>query len=277
MQVEGIISNSITKDIRLKGHQAIRFSADGFSILISDASYTPIFLKQYFYDASVPASIFPAECGRILSEMQLLDFQGETVFLLDSQTATIVPRQLYNESDSRILLENAAELQENDLVSYRSIRDRDLNILYAISPELESLKEKINGRVQILHISECLLSLSDQVKASDHQRGFILAEVQKHTLEILVIQKDRVSLMNRYTLKDTSDFIYHTLNTVKQLELDRENIPIYLSGIVHSEHELFGLMGKYIRQVKTTPYYLEELSRTEMIRFMILSEGSKCA
>ncbi len=37
------------------------------------------------------------------------------------------------------------------------------------------------------------------------------------------------------------------------------------------------LLGKYIRQVKTTPYYLEELSRTQMLRFMILSEGSKCA
>ncbi len=39
--------------------------------------------------------------------------------------------------------------------------------------------------------------------------------------------------MNRYTLKDPSDFIYHTLNTLKQLDLDRETIPVYLSGIIH--------------------------------------------
>jgi hypothetical protein len=276
MQVEGIISNSITQDIRLKGHQAIRFSADGFSILVSDASYKPIFLKQYFYDSSVPVSIFPAECGRILDELLLLDFEGETVFILDTQAATIIPKQLFSESDSRAMLEKAAEVQEDEILSHRFIRDRDLNILYAITPELENLKNKISGKVHILHPSECILSLSDQVQASDHQRGFFLIEVQKHTLEILVIQKDRVRLMNRYTLKDPSDFIYHTLNTLKQLDLDRETIPVYLSGIINQEHELFGLLGKYVRHVKTCPYYLEELSRTQMLRFIILSEGSKC-
>ncbi|MFO7669611.1 MAG: DUF3822 family protein [Bacteroidales bacterium] len=276
MQVEGIISNSITQEIRLKGHQAIRFSADGFSILISDASYKPVYLKQFYYDSSVPASKFPAECARILEDQHLLDFKGETVFILDSLSSTVVPEQLFNPSDSRSMLEKTAEVAETDIVAHRYIRDRDLNILYTITPDLENLKEKISGRVQILHASECLLSLSDQVQASDHQRGFILLEVQKYTLEILIIQKDRVTLMNHYILKDPSDFIYHTLNTLKQLDLDRESIPVYLSGMIHPEHELFGLLGKYIRHIKTTPYYLEELSRTQMLRFMILSEGSKC-
>lgn len=277
MQIEGIISNSISQEIRLKGHLAIRFSTDGFSILVSDASFKPVFLKHYLYDASVPASMFPSECSRILNELDLLEFQGETVFILDSQAATLVPRQLFDEADARAMLANAIELQEEDLVNYRNIRDRDLNIVYAYGPELDKLKEKITGRVQILHISECVLSLSDQIQASDHQRGFVLVEVQKHSLQILIIQKDKVRLINRYFLKDPSDFIYHTLNTMKQLDLDRETIPVYLSGLVHTEHELFGLLGKYVRQVKTTPYYLEELSRTQMLRFMILSEGSKCA
>lgn len=277
MQTEGIISNSITKDIRLNGHQTIRFSADGFSILVSDASYKPVFLKKYAYELSVPTSIYPAECGRILDELQLLDFDGETVIIQDSQSATVVPDQLFNESDSRFILTKAADLEESEEVRHRYIRDRDLDILFAIPAEIVDLEQKISGRVQILHTSECLLSLSDQVQASDHQRGFILAEVQKQSLEILVIQEDRVRLLNRYILKDSSDFIYHTLNTITQLELDREAIPVYLSGIIHEEHELFGLLGKYIRQVKITPYYLEELSRTQMLRFMILSEGSKCA
>jgi len=276
MQTEGIISNSISKENRLKGHQTIRFSADGFSILVSDASYKPVFLKQYFYDLSVPASSYPAECGRILEELDLLNFEGESVILLDSLSATSVPEQLFDESNVGLLLAGATQVNESDQLNHRYIRDRNLYILYAIPSEIEELKGRIKGKVQILHASESLLSLSDQVQASDHQRGFILAEVQNKSLEILVIQEDRVKLMNRYSLKDTSDFIYFTLNTVKQLELDRESIPVYLSGIVHQEHELFGLLRKYIRQVKTTPYYLEELSRSEMLRYMIISEGSKC-
>jgi hypothetical protein len=119
-------------------------------------------------------------------------------------------------------------------------------------------------------------SLADQVQASDHQRGFLLAEVQARTLYLLVIRGDHILLLNRYALREPTDFIYHCLNTMKQLDLSRENIPVYLSGVVHPDHELFGLLGKYVRHVKTTPYYLEELSKTEVLRSMILSEGSKC-
>ncbi len=59
MQVEGIISNTITQDIRLKGHQAIRFSPDGFSVLVSDASYKPVFLKQYLLRSLGPGLHVP--------------------------------------------------------------------------------------------------------------------------------------------------------------------------------------------------------------------------
>jgi hypothetical protein len=277
MQVEGIISNAISQDIRLKGHQSIRFKPDGFSILVSDASYKPVFLKQYVYEATIPASSHPAECGRVLEEIHSQVFEGETVFVVDSQAVSVIPAQFFDEANARSLLEKVTELEDSEILAHRYIRDRRLHVVFAYPPEIEELKKKMNGKVQILHASECLVSLSDQVQASDHQRGFILAEVQSHTLGLLVIQEDGIRLMNRYALKDPSDFIYHTLNTVKQLGLDRESIPVYLSGIVHPEHELYGLLGKYIRRVKITPYYIEGLDRMQMIRFMILSEGSKCA
>jgi len=276
MQVDSIISNTITQDIRLKGHQSIRFTPDGFSILVSDAGYRPVFLKQYVYDSSVPANLYPGECGRVLDEFELLTFEGETVFIVDSLAATIVPEQFFNQQHGRSMLETAGTLSGTDQVQNRLLKDRDLRLVYAVPEEIDALKAQFSGDVRILHTAECLVSLSDQVQASDHQRGVVLVEVQQFTLDILVILEDGIRLLNRYALKDPSDFIYHTLNTYKQLKLDRESIPAYLSGIVHGEHELFGLLGKYVRHVKTTPYYLEDLSRAQMLRFMVLSEGSKC-
>lgn len=221
--------------------------------------------------------MYPAECARVLEELELLNFEGETVIIVDSLAATLVPAQFFHEDQARSLLEKSSSLSESDLVYNRFIRNRNLYILFSVSAEIEELLRQMKGNCRVIHTSECLVSLSDQVQASDHQRGTLLAEVQPYTLDLLVIQEDGIRLLNRYALKESSDFIYHTLNTMKQLELDRETIPVYLSGIVHGEHELFGLLGKYIRQVKTTPYYLEALSRVNMLRYMILSEGSKCA
>ena len=277
MQADSIISNTITQDIRQKGHQSIRFAPDGFSVLVSDASYRPVFLRKFTFDHSVPARNHPGECGRILNEAGLLAFEGENVLIVDSLAMTVVPRRFCDMTQARTLLEKAATLENSDRVEERLIKDRNLHLLYAVPEEINELKSRFTGEAKVIHISECLVSLSDQVKASDHQRGVLLAEVQPHTLDLLVIQEDQIMLLNRFALKDPSDFIYHTMNTLKQLKLDREMIPVYLSGCVHEENELFGLLKKYVRFVRTTPYYLEELTHVQILQFMILSEGSKCA
>jgi hypothetical protein len=276
MQVDSVISNSITQDIRLKGHQSIRFAPDGFSVLISDSSYTPVYLKEYTFETSLPVEELVSECGRILDEAGLLSFEGETVLITDSMAVTLLPKQFFNVDKNREILEKVCALDKSDRVFDRSIKNRNFHLVFAVPDKVIGLGNRFAGEVKILHTAECLLSLSDQVKASDHQRGVLMAEVQVHTLDILVISGDQVRLLNRYLLNDPSDFIYHTLNTMRQLELDHESIPVYLSGIIHEEHRLKGLLLKYIRNVISTPYYLEHLSREQTLRFMILSEGSKC-
>ncbi len=276
MHVDSVISNSITQDVRLKGHQSIRFGPDGFSVLTSDASYTPVYLKQYTLSGPVSIEELATECGRILDEEGLLSFEGETVLISDSMAVTLLPKQFFNIDKNREILEKVCSLNKNERVFDRTIKNRDFHLVYAVPDKIIGLGNRFAGEVKIIHTAECLLSLSDQVKASDHQRGVLLAEVQTHTLDILVIASDRVQLLNRYSLNDPSDFIYHTLNTMKQLGLDPESIPVYLSGIIDEEHELKGLLVKYIRNVISTPYYLEHLSKEQILRFMILSEGSKC-
>lgn len=275
MSSDSIISNTISEDIKTKGHQSIRLMADGFSILISDAGYAPVYLEQFRLDDEDPKDI-QLHCRRILKEKGLLDFEGETVLIMDTRSVTLLPKPFYQEEKSRDLLQAISSLEESDIVHTRYIKNRSAYLVFATPEWAETLSGEFKGEVNILHVSECLISLADQVRASDHQRGIIMAEVQEHTLDILSIKEDRIVLINRYVLNDPSDFVYHVLNTVKQLNLDREKIPVYLSGIVHQEHELFSLLGKYLRAVKTTPYYLEGISRKDILRFMILSEGSKC-
>ena len=101
MQVDSIISNPITEEIRSKGHQSIRFAPDGFSVLVSDASYRPVYLTQFVYDISVPKNLHAGECERILNENELLTFEGETIFIVDSAAITTIPRQCFNEELER--------------------------------------------------------------------------------------------------------------------------------------------------------------------------------
>ena len=276
MQIERVISDSITQELRLKGHQTIRFATDGFSILISDASFKPVLLTQYNFKYAVPMEELVAECRRALDEAGLLSFEGETVIISDSLAATLLPKQFFNVDKNREILEKICSLEKSDRVFDRPLSNMDSHLVYAVNDKVIGMGNRFAGYVKTLHVSECLWSLSDHVKAIDRQRGLIMAEVQNYTLDILVIADDRIRLLNRYRLQDPSDFIYHTLNTMRQLELDPQSIPVYLSGIIHDQHELRGLLQKYIRNVVNTPYVLEQLTREQTLRYMILSEGSKC-
>jgi hypothetical protein len=276
MQVVNVIKNTITQEIRLKGHQSIRFEQDGFSILVSDASFTPVFLQQAVFEEHPSVEKLVAECGQVLDQSDLLTFEGETALITGSMAATLLPKQFFNVDRNREILEKICQLDKSDRVLDRFIKSRDFHLVYAVPEKIIGLGNRFTGDLRILHTSECLLSLSDQVKVSDHQRGAVLVEVQNHTLDILVIAGDQVKLVNKYSIGDPSDFIYHTLNTVRQLELDPESIPVYLSGIIYEEHPLRALLSKYIRNVSSTPYYLEYLNKEQIQRFMILSEGSRC-
>ena len=276
MQIERVISNSITQELRLKGHQTIRFAPDGFSILISDASFKPVSLTQYNFKFVVPMEELVAECSRALDEAGLLSFEGETVIISDSMAATLLPRQFFNVDKNREILEKICSLEKSDRVFDRPLGHMDSHLVYAVNDKVIGMGNRFAGYVKTLHASECLWSLSDHARASDRQRGLVMAEVQNYTLDILVIANDRIRLLNRYRLQDPSDFIYHTLNTMRQLELDPESVPVYLSGIIHDQHELRRLLQKYIRNVVNTPYVLEQLTKEQTLRYMILSEGSKC-
>jgi hypothetical protein len=277
MQVESVISDSITQDIRLKGHQSIRFAPDGFSVLISDSSFIPVMLRQYKFENPIPVEELVAECGRILDETELLTFEGQTVLITDSMAATLLPRRFFNVDRNREILEKICALGKSDRVFDRSVPNRDCHLVYAVNDKVIGLGNRFAGHVKTVHTSECLLSLSDHVKTSDPHRGVLMAEVQTHTLDIMVIAKDRIQLLNRYSLNDPSDFVYHILNTMRQLDLNPEFIPVYLSGVIHEEHELRGLLLKYIRKVISTPYHMEHLNKEQTLRYLILSEGSKCA
>ncbi|MBN2697963.1 MAG: DUF3822 family protein [Bacteroidales bacterium] len=277
MQVETVIAHTITDDIRQKGHQSIRLTADGFSVLVADASFIPVYLKDFIFDAPVAGHIVAEECRRILREQGLTRFDGEIILISDSQAATLVPDRFFDEEQKDLLLGSVNEIREDDLILSRRLKNRSEHIIYSVPPYIHKLSELYQREVRILHTGECMVSLSDQVSASLHQRGFVLIEVQKKKMEILIIRGDTIILSNRYLLNEPFDYLYHTLNTFKQLQLDREKVPLYFAGQYDEEQEPDRLMKKYIRKIAPVPYFLEGLTKRQKLQFLILSEATRCA
>lgn len=275
MQTHSIISSSISEENLQTGHLSIRFMMDGFSLLLADKNYTPILLNRFHTEQSDTKKSIVTECMNWLARQTLINgFTGEVTIITDSIAATLIPKTLFLSEEAGLYLENSARVLPGDVILFKHIKNRPFVIVHSASDIIHSLSQKFSGVVRITAVSEVLFSIADQVNASDHQRGFAFVEVQSASMSILYIENDQPRIVNQYRLKNQGELVFHLLNTLEQLGFNREQQPLFYSGIP-IDNELM-ILGKYIRNIKPLTYFIKNLNKSAISEHSILAEATKC-
>lgn len=275
MQVHSIISNTISEEILSSGHLSIRFMADGFSLLLEDRNYKPVVLNRFTGEPPMTHKIHLTECEEWLQRQTLLEnFHGEITIVADVIPTTLVPESLFSEKDKFLYMEPVTRLHPGEKVAFNTIKNRPLVIVYAVPVDYLLLAEKFAGNVRIKSSLEVLFSVSDQVNAADHQRGFALLEVQQGFMGILMIRNDALVIASHQELGKKNELVYHTLNTIQQLGFDREDRPLFFAG-TPGDPELEQLR-KYVRNIKPLPYFISEIDKSAINEHVLLAEATRC-
>jgi hypothetical protein len=275
MQVHSIISNTISEEILDSGHLSIRFMADGFSLLLENRNYQPVVLNKFTADTPISLKSHLLTCEDWLERHTLLEkFTGEVTLIVDSIPATLVPEELFSEKDKYLYLEPVAQVHPGEKVDFKPLKNRPFIMVYAIPVDILLLAEKIAGEVRIKSPLEILFSVSDQVNAADHQRGFALLEAQQGYMGVLMIKNDELMIANHQQLGKPDELVYHTLNTIQQLEFDRKTRPFYFAGVPGDEE--LAMLGKYIREIDPLPYHISEIDSSAIIEHVLLAEATRC-
>ena len=277
MQVHSIISNTISEDILNKGHLSIRFSADGFSLLLGDQRYNPVVLKSFTNDPAPSLVTQVANCTQWLEDHTLLSkFRGTCSIVVDSLAATVIPEDLFSTDHTRFYLQQANHVSLDDNSYYKKIEGRPFYLVYLVPESITQMASKMECNCNILHPAVCMLSLADQINAADHQRGFCMIEIRKRYLELLVIRNDQLVLLNRYKINSPREAVYHTLNAFKQLDYNLETIPLFYSGETNKESEEILQLKRYIRKITSVPYIIKDIEKEYITANIILAEATRC-
>lgn len=277
MQVHSIISNTISEEVLQSGHLSIRLRTDGFSLLLEDANYKPVILNNFSNDPFLSLSGHLQACEDWLNKHTLLDeFRGETSIVVETHAATVIPKDLFSKEHKAYYLEQTNAISSNDTILHRKIKNRPFVLVFAVNKLIREFSYKFSSKVRIMHPAECLLSAADQIDASIHQRGFVLIESQEALLEILVIRNDELVISNHHKLKSKDEIVYHTINTMKQFDLNRKSVPVYVAGRYKPDDETMLLLRKYIKEIKSLPYFIHDIDKDAIQESIILSEASRC-
>ena len=82
------------------------------------------------------------------------------------------------------------------------------------------------------------------------EEPIVYINVNKNTLEILVVKDNKLQLFNVFEFYSKEDFIYYVLFVFEQLKLDVETTFVQLSGNIVIGDELFVMLYIYIRHVR---------------------------
>lgn len=167
---------------------------------------------------------------------------------LTSLQFTLVPESLLHPGDEQTYFKMNFKNHSNLEVKHSHINAFSLFTVYGVEIELQTVLSHLFQDPKIIHHSEILLQSILRIGRSDTNKKLLL-NIRKNDIDILIAEGKKVILMNSFNRNSEEDVLYYLLFTCEQLNIDTENISVYLAGEIEPESALYKLLYKYVRKI----------------------------
>lgn len=213
----------------------------------------------------------PALAERLAKEFEntgLTEFDySKSSLAFISGRATLVPEALFDEtyaSDYFIL--NHGNLNDETLY-FEKVKGLGAYNIFSLPLAIEDFCTGTLKNFSVTHHSRVLLE--SLLLAGNHRGTHIYLHVQAGHFDMIITENELLKLYNYYTYNTAEDFVYHTLNTIKQLGYNPQNTTITLMGEIEPQSTLNDLLNKYVSRVvyyNPAPFYTLSLGLEKLPR-----------
>lgn len=237
-----------------------------FAFLVEDEENRVVVLRATQPDAR-------EETASVLNALQL-GMPAETMLRLNyrsvrlafaSQRFVLVPAALFDPAQATAYLEAIAPLYDGERAQCDYLRAIEAYAVYPASGAALDYVGSFFTRVECRHWASGLL-LAAQQNAKLTGKPYLQATLLGRMLCLVLFDKGKLLYCNIFEYVTARDALYHVLLVYDQLKLHPERQPVYLSGEVVPDSEIYRELTKYIRQV-------DFVSRPAFYRFPSGQEG----
>ncbi|MBE0662740.1 MAG: DUF3822 family protein [Bacteroidales bacterium] len=240
---------------------SIRILPDGFVFTVFDTLKTKfICLEEYRYpDTAILRSVYGSKEFCIWLEYVfvqsylLQEHYNKVSILTGGFKFTLMPGPLFDPTNARKYLGFNHAIQDEDAVYYDMIKAPEACLVFSVPSGLnEWIRNHYPGSRQLHSCGSLIRSFYLQCKGSSPATR-ILANVQGDTIDIIIFKGSDFQFCNSFHYTSQTDLLYYLLFVMEQLKINTEESPLYLSGIVENESELYRLLATYFRFVGFIP------------------------
>jgi hypothetical protein len=230
---------------------SIRVSPDGFSFCTLDPVRNKYIQLQYIsLNTRIPVE---QQIESHLEKIEKLNLPyKKTLILISTRISTLVPTALYENNDTKEMLQFCHKIPENSIVFANKVKMADAYNIFAVPEGIHCLftRQFQEPKFYQQHTAIIESNLATTSKESDSTILFI--NLENNYFDLLAFTKNNLQLCNSFPINSENDFIYFALFVFEQLKLKPATSQIIVSG----NHPGFGKMilhlNKYVRNVKTT-------------------------
>ena len=250
-------SNISLKTIQ-ENRLSIQFNLDGFSFFIcNNTSNKDAYFREYNFDHSqtTPENLLSKIESIFKSDTHLQnDFTSVTVIHQNNLSA-LVPNRFFDEKELATYLNFNIKTLATDFITFDNLQVIDSKNIYVPYVNINNYLFQNFGEFEYKHHSTVLIE--KLLKRNETKEKTLFVNVSKTTLDIVVIEHDKLVLINTFSYNSKEDFIYYILFVAEQLNMDVNEFPLYLMGKITLQSDTYKTTFNYIKNV----YFLESSNR----------------
>lgn len=229
---------------------SIQINLNGLSFCILNKTTNTIeFLKTITFEQKLnPMNTLDYLKSELSSNSVFSEDFSAVLIIYQNELSTLVPEELYNPEHKVDYLKFNSKILGNDYITEDFISvNKSVNV-YVPYVNINNYIFETFGEFVYKHASSILVdSLLQNTETTE--KPIVYVNVNKSTLEILVLENNKLQLFNVFEYHSKEDFIYYILFVFEQLKLDVETTPIELSGSIVIDDALFTILYTYVRHV----------------------------
>lgn len=161
---------------------------------------------------------------------------------------TCIPHTMYDEALKEQYLTYAAGSLPHHITAVNYIRPFFIRNVFAVEAALQAYLLQTFPAAVFFHVSTSLLEYAALSKDEKGPAQLIL-DVRQDLIHLVYISKGELQYCNQFHFKNKEDFLYFILLVCDQLEIDRDNCNLQLSGYITQDSALYNELYKFFRNI----------------------------
>ncbi len=230
---------------------SIQVSLNGlcFCILRIDTN-TFEYYKTFVFEKKLTPSTIVEKLDAIFNSESILKLAFKSVKVIhNNMLFSLVPKAMFDKTNAIDYLKFNTKPLPNDTILYNY---HENNTSYCVYLAFTAVNDYLNTKyksIENIHYTSLLLQSIQHLKQNNIGHKVYL-NIHNNQLDIIALNANQLIFQNVFNYTTKEDFIYYTLFTLEQLNLDPNDVEVVILNAIKKESDEFKILYKYIRNVK---------------------------